>query len=56
MVWNISVDQLRLETCSLTEYGELEFVLDFIATTENVSVTNIVLIVNPKHSIYWEDN
>jgi len=56
MVWNISVDQLRLETCSLAEYGELEEVLDFIATTENVSVTNILLIVNPKHSIYWEDN
>jgi len=34
----------------------LEKVLDFIAITENISVINILLILNPKHSSYWEEN
>jgi len=34
----------------------LEKVLDFLATTENVSVINILLVLNPKHSSYWEEN
>jgi len=43
-------------TCSLAEYEKLEEVLDFIATTENISVINILLLLNPKHSSYWEEN
>jgi len=31
-------------------------VLDFIATTENISVASILLLLNPKHSSYWEEN
>jgi len=31
-------------------------VLDIIATTENISVINILLILNPKHSSYREEN
>jgi len=31
-------------------------VLDFIATAENVRVINILLLLNPKHSRYWEEN
>jgi len=64
MVWNISVGQLGylsgcapsqlLHICSLAEYEKLEKVLDFIATTENFSVINI-LVLNPKHSSYWEE-
>jgi len=27
-------------------------VLDFLAATENISVTNILLILNPNHSSY----
>jgi len=66
MVWIISVSQLgdlsgyapsqHLHTCSLAEYEKLEEVLDFTATTENVSVTNILLLLNPKHSSCWEAN
>jgi len=40
-------------TCSPAEYLKLEKVLDFIATTENI---NILLVLNPKHSSYWEKN
>jgi len=39
-----------LHTCSLAEHGRLEEVLDFLTTTENSSVTNILLLLNPKHS------
>jgi len=65
MVWNISVAQLGwlagnapsqlLHTCSLAEYEKLEKVLDFTATTENISVINILLL-NPKHSSYRKEN
>jgi len=66
MVWNIFIDQLGwlsgcapsqlLHTCSSAEYEKLEKVLDFIATAENTSVTNILLLLNLKHSSYWEGN
>jgi len=40
-----------VHTCLLTEYENWKKkVLDFIATTENLSVTNILLVLNPKHS------
>jgi len=45
-----------LHTCPLAECGRLEKVLHFIATTENVSVINILLVLNPKHNSYWEGN
>jgi len=60
MVWNISIGKLGylsgcapsqlLHTCSLAEQAKLEKVLDFVAITKNVSVINILLILNPKHS------
>jgi len=66
MVWNISLGQLGylsgcapsqlLHTCSSAEYEKLGKVLDFLAITENFSVTNILLVLNPKHSSYWEEN
>jgi len=41
--------------CSLAEHEKPEKkVLDFIATTENVSVINILLILIPVS--YWEEN
>ena len=42
-----------LHTCSLT--GKTGKSPLFIATTENISVINILLL-NPKHSSYWEEN
>jgi len=42
--------------CSPAEHEKLEKVLDFIARTENISVINILLLLNPKHSSYWEEN
>jgi len=42
-----------LHACSLAEYGRLERVLDFTATTENISVINIFLVLNPKHRGYF---
>jgi len=45
-----------LHICSLAKHGKLEEVPDFIATTENTSVINILLVLNPKHSNYWEEN
>jgi len=41
-----------LHTGSLAEYEKLEKVLGFIATTENFSDVNSLLILNPKHSSY----
>jgi len=41
-----------LHTCSLAEYEKQEKVLDFIATTVNISVISILLILNAKHSSY----
>jgi len=62
MVWNISIGLLGclsgyapsqlLHTCSLDEHKELEKVLDFIATAVNISVINILPILNLKHSSY----
>jgi len=72
MVWNISIGQLGclsvcapsqlLHTCSLAECWETGKSPGFIATTENISVTNILLLIsillilNPKHCSYWEEN
>jgi len=36
--------------------GDWKKVLDFIATAENISVINILLVLNPKHISYWEEN
>jgi len=65
MGWDISIGQLGClsgcalsqlpHTSSLAEYEKLEKVLDFIATTENISVINTLLVLNPKHSSYWEE-
>jgi len=63
MVWNIFIGRLGLaawpcslpellNTCSLAEYGRLEKVLDFLATTKNISLVNIFLILNPKRNSY----
>jgi len=43
-------------TCLLAEYEKLEKVLDFLVTTENISVINILLLLNAKHNSYWEGN
>jgi len=66
MAWTISTSQVGylfghalsqlLHTCSLAEYEKPEKVLDFTATTKNISVINILLILNPKHCSYWEEN
>jgi len=66
MVWNISIGHLGylsgcappqpLHTCSSAESEKLEKALDFIATTKNISVINILLALYPKHSSYWEEN
>jgi len=64
MVWNMSTGQLgwlsgcapSQHTCSLIEYEKLGKVHDFVATTESLSVINILLVLNPKHSSYWEEN
>jgi len=45
-----------LHTCSLAEHGRLEKVLDFPATTANISVINILPVLNAKHSCYCEEN
>jgi len=29
---------------------------DFVATTENISVIDVLLVLKPKHSSYWEGN
>jgi len=47
--------QLR-HTCSSAEHEKLEKVLDFSAATENIRVINILIILNPKHGSYWEEN
>jgi len=62
MVWNISIHQLDylygyvpsqlLHSCSSAEHEKLEEVLDFIATTENISVIIILLILNSTHGSY----
>jgi len=66
MVWNISIGWFGymsgyappqlLHTCSLAEYEKLDKVLDFTSTTENLSVMNILLLLNQKHNSYWEED
>jgi len=66
MVWNVSIGQLGClsgcapsqlkHTYSVAEYDRLGKVVDFIATTENISVINTLLILNTKYSSYWEEN
>ena len=65
-VWNISIGQVGLAVwlCSLPASAQLliSWIWEtgkspwFIATTENISVINIILLLNPKHSSYWEEN
>jgi len=43
-----------LPTCSLAECEKPEKVLDFIGTTENISVINILLLPNPQLSSSWD--
>jgi len=45
-----------LHTYSSAEYEKLEKVLDFIAITETINIIKILLVLNPKHSSYWEEN
>jgi len=45
-----------LHSCSLAEYEKLEKVLDYIATTENINVMNILPVLNAKHGSCWEEN
>jgi len=45
-----------LHPCSSAEYEKLEKVLDFLATTKNISVIDSLLVLNPKHSSYWQKN
>jgi len=46
-----------LHTRSSAEHGKLKIkVLHFLATTKNISVINILLILNAKHSSHWEEN
>jgi len=42
--------------CPPSQPWKLKEVLYFIATTENISVISILLIANPKHSSYGEEN
>jgi len=66
VVWSISTGQLGylsscapsqlLHSCSLAEYRRLEKVLYLLATTENINAINILLVLNPKHSSYWDGN
>jgi len=66
VIWNISIGQLGYlsgcapsqlpHTCLLAEREKLEKVLDITATTANISDTNILLVLNPKHRSYWEEN
>jgi len=66
MVWNISAVQPGYlsgcapsqlpHTCSLAEYEKLEKSPRFIATTKNISVINVALVLNSKHSSNYEEN
>jgi len=42
--------------CASAEHGKLEKVLNFLAKVKNISVINMVLVLNPKHSSYREGN
>jgi len=59
MIWNISIASLsgcalsqHLHTCSLAEHEKQEKVRHFVATTENISLINFLLVLNPKRSSY----
>jgi len=41
---------------SLAGHGSQEKLFEFSAKTDNISVINILLVLNPKHSTYWEEN
>ena len=67
VVWNILVGWLGLSAwlCFLPTPAHLliswtwetgKKVLDFLATTENTGVINILLVLNPKHNRYCEEN
>jgi len=66
MVWNISIGQLGLAAwlyslpapahLLISWIWETGYVLDFIATAKNISVINILPLLNPKYSSYWEGN
>jgi len=63
MLWNISIGQLGYlsacapsHSCTPAHQLKLEKVLDFIGMTENINVFSIVVVLNPKHSSYWEEN
>jgi len=45
-----------MHTCPLAEHEKLEQVLYLLAATKNIIVINILLVLNPKHSSYWEKN
>jgi len=45
-----------LRACAAAAHGKLEKVLDFIARTKPISVIKALLVLNPKHSSYWEEN
>jgi len=46
----------KQKICSLAEREKWKKVLDFLETTGNISVINILLILNPKHSSHWDKN
>jgi len=52
----LAVPPQPLHTCPSAEHGRLEKALDFTAMTENASATNILLVLNPNHGSYWEEN
>ena len=66
ILWNFSTGQPGLAAwlyslpgpahLLIAEYWKLKKVRGFLATTENISVINILLVLNPKHSSYWEEN
>ena len=54
--WESCLAVLPPSSCSLAERWRQEKALDFSATTENIGVINILLILNPYCSSYWEEN
>jgi len=46
-------------SCTPAHYMKMEDwkkVLDFLVTAKNISVINILLILNPNHNRYWKEN
>jgi len=52
LAWASCLAMLPPRSRMPAEYEKLEKVLDFLATTIDVRIINILLIVNPKHSSY----